>query len=267
MVYSSWWQETYISMFLGTGSIISILCLRCIENSGLAKNCPRNVTWFRLLSQPTQASWHLNMSHRLLFHPSQSLDKAWVTFIARTQERKSPGWLALQNLTSLLLYLRYSCKWSLSVLVTTRAMSLQKPRWQALMLSLRRSSWVFPPETRSMSLITQITEHLSMVCRTRPQQGSECDRHLSYRDWFKDGSLTFPPSLLPLTQSSHSTLHQPTKWLMDPRVCTSHTLSLVSICLSRLFTELPQMSTSSGHLHRSIPHYSSFLTAQGSSAT
>lgn len=190
MVYSSWWQETYISMLLGTGSIISILCLRCIENSGLAKNCPRNVTWFRLLSQPTQASWHLNMSHRLLFHPSQSLDKAWVTFIARTQERKSPGWLALQNLTSLLLYLRYSCKWSLSVLVTTRAMSLQKPRWQALMLSLRRSSWVFPPETRSMSLITQITEHLSMVCRTRPQQGSECDRHLSYRDWFKDEGLS-----------------------------------------------------------------------------
>lgn len=68
--------------------------------------------------------------------------------------------------TSPLRYLRYSGKWSLSVLVTTRATSLQNPLWQALMLSLRRSSWALPPDTLSMSLMTQITEHLSMVCET-----------------------------------------------------------------------------------------------------
>lgn len=44
-------------------------------------------------------------------------------------------------------------------------MSPQKPLWQALMLSLRRSSWALPPETLSTSLMTQITEHLSMVCK------------------------------------------------------------------------------------------------------
>ena len=66
-------------------------------------------------------------------------------------------------------HLRYSGRWSLSVLVTTRARSLQNPLWQAFKLSFRRSSWALPPEILSMSLITQITEHLSMVCETRPQ--------------------------------------------------------------------------------------------------
>lgn len=97
------------------------------------------------------------------------------------------------SLASSAQYLRYSCNWSLSVLVTTRAMSLQKPRWQALMLSFRRSSWAFPPEARSMSLITQITEHLSMVCRTIPQQGSERGGHLSYGDC--SSVMDLPPFL------------------------------------------------------------------------
>lgn len=94
-------------------------------------------------------------------------------FHSQSPEKKVLRLDGPESLARSSLYLRYSRKWSLSVLVTTRAMSLQKPRWQALMLSLRRSSWAFPPETRSMSLITQITEHLSMVCRTCPQQGSE----------------------------------------------------------------------------------------------
>lgn len=107
--------------------------------------------------------------------------KLYCHFHSQDPGKKVQGWMT-HSLASSAQYLRYSRKWSLSVLVTTRAMSLQKPRWQALMLSFRRSSWAFPPDTRSTSLITQITEHLSMVCRTCPQQGSECGWHLSYRD-------------------------------------------------------------------------------------
>lgn len=104
------------------------------------------------------------------FIPKSHLVKSEVTlycyFHSQDPGKKVQGRMS-HNLASSAQYLRYSRKWSLSVLVTTRAMSLQKPRWQALMLSFRRSSWAFPPETRSTSLITQITEHLSTVCRTR----------------------------------------------------------------------------------------------------
>lgn len=170
------------------------------------------------------------------------------------------------SLASSAQYLRYSRKWSLSVLVTTRAMSLQKPRWQALMLSFRRSSWAFPPETRSTSLITQITEHLSTVCRTRVRKKVDGISVVeSAVQWW-----SFPTAFSTLAPHSglllHS-LHQPRKQLVDTHVCRSHTLSWASICLSEPWTGLAPMSRPPllGILHTSALYHSSSQTVQGSS--
>lgn len=129
-------------------------------------------------------------------------------------------------------------------MVITRATSLQKPRWQALMLSFRRSSWALPPETLSMSLITQIAEHLSMVCGTRPQQVSEQEWWLSselssLRDHLCPLSLFpvlhpashawLPPSAAPASQSCLQVLS--CALLSRSRdLCTCHNLCLASIC-------------------------------------
>lgn len=85
-------------MSLGTGSTLSILCIWVvpqifIKNSDGAQNtCLGSVTWLRVLSQPTQASWYLNKSQRLFFHPQQSAgDDAIFSFSQPGPRKESPG--------------------------------------------------------------------------------------------------------------------------------------------------------------------------------
>jgi hypothetical protein len=110
------------------------------------------------------------------------------------------------------------------------------------MLSFRRSSWALPPDTLSMSLITQSTEHLSMVCGTCPHGCQNVDDISILHDvtprW---NTFTLPLPKSHLTQGSHFILHTPARQgFLQVFKCTlhfsfsgplhCHTLCLASIC-------------------------------------